>query len=257
MTSQKEIERRISKAFKKMNLSNLLGAMRNFIKIVKIDPIIASSYFARGKAKEDLDIFTKVIEDFGEAIEDNLEMGNDNREMGLACLDEHRNKQSIPFFDKAIQINPEDKDAYCYRGIAKCEIGKSKEAILDLTQAIKLNYEENLVYFYRGKSYLDDCKYEEAVNDLDKYIKMESRKFFDSQAYFLRGLAKLGNSDYVGAIPDFTRMLKRAPYQIGYKVFLDYAKFKKKNKNEKFLDNYKLPEMEEKWVKKWIVKHDK
>jgi hypothetical protein len=52
-------------------------------------------------------------------------------------------------------------------------------------------------------------------------------------------------------------MLKRSPDQIGYKVFLDYAMLKKKNKNEKFLDNYNLTEMNEKWAKKWIVEHDK
>ncbi|MDQ7815887.1 MAG: hypothetical protein RDU14_02595 [Melioribacteraceae bacterium] len=261
MTGQKEIERQLSIALKKMNLPTLVNTIKYFISKIELDPVVSSSYFGRGKARKDFKIFEKAIEDLSEAIQNNLKIGDYYRECGYSDVEDHYFKRALTDLNKAIQISPEDEDAYYYRGVAKCELGKSKEAIQDLTEAIKLNFDQSVVYFYRGQSYLDCGKYNEAVIDLNKYIKTESRASLNQHAYFLRGLAKSGASDYVGAIPDFTKTLNRDPSRIAHKVFLDYAKFKEKNKNEKFLDNYKLPEMNEKRdknrVKKLIAKLDK
>ena len=57
---------------------------------------------------------------------------------------------AIEDFTKAIQINPDDGDAYFYRGNAFYELGDKPEAIEDYTQAIKINENDADAYINRG-----------------------------------------------------------------------------------------------------------
>ena len=62
-------------------------------------------------------------------------------------------------YNKAIEINPQDADAYYNRGIAKYDLGDYQGAIVDYSKAIEINPENEFVYSLRGFV-------RESVNDL-------------------------------------------------------------------------------------------
>ncbi len=109
---------------------------------------------------------------------------------------------AIVDFDKVIEIDTEDADAYNNRGLAKFSLGKSKStrgkvkktqrfyeaAIADYTQAIKMNPKYAEAYKNQAKvkcklgdieSARDDAEkaqrlYHDGITDYDKYIQLNN-----------------------------------------------------------------------------------
>ena len=63
----------------------------------------------------------------------------DNYYRGIAKLQLGKFKEAIKYFDKYIELNPQDDGVYNNRGIAKFQIGKFKEAIKDFDKSIEIN----------------------------------------------------------------------------------------------------------------------
>ncbi|WP_051410946.1 tetratricopeptide repeat protein [Synechococcus sp. CC9616] len=57
---------------------------------------------------------------------------------------------AIDDFNKAIEINPQDADAYNNRGGAKIELGDYQGAIDDWSKAIEINPKDAVAYLSRG-----------------------------------------------------------------------------------------------------------
>ena len=109
-------------------------------------------------------------------------------------------------FTKAIEINPNLKQAYSRRGIAKISLKDYQGAIIDLNKAIELdpNYSEALRFRSQAKHNLKD--YYGAISDLNKLIKESP----DAVIYLpRRALAKYEIGDYEGAVKDCYNLIKR------------------------------------------------
>ena len=67
-------------------------------------------------------------------------------------MTKHRTKPKIcrAIFDKAIELDPKDANAYYNRGLAKSELKQYKEAIADYDKAIELNPKDAAAYYNRG-----------------------------------------------------------------------------------------------------------
>ena len=59
-------------------------------------------------------------------------------------------RRAIEDFTKAIQINPDDADAYFHRGNAFYQLGDKPEAIEDYSRAIQINPHDADAYINRG-----------------------------------------------------------------------------------------------------------
>lgn len=97
-------------------------------------------------------------------------------------------KDAIANFDKAIQFNPEDADAYSYRGAAKLKLKDFEGALFDCNRAIQLNPEDADAYSNRGQA-----------------------QFHLGAAKFRRGQAKKAQELYEAAIEDYTQAIKLNP----------------------------------------------
>lgn len=58
--------------------------------------------------------------------------------------------EAIPYFTKAIQLNPKHASAYHFRGVCKINLEDYRGAIADFTKAIELNPEAWNEYSLRG-----------------------------------------------------------------------------------------------------------
>ena len=79
-------------------------------------------------------------------------------------------------------------------------------AILYFTRAIEVNPNEAQAYLSRGFNKYENGEYKDAFEDIDKSIELsaEYKDYFDSEyAYYLRAQAKEKLGDLEGAIEDY------------------------------------------------------
>jgi tetratricopeptide (TPR) repeat protein len=85
------------------------------------------------------------------------------------------------------------------------EKGELDNAIAACTNAIQINPNDREAYYYRGRSYLDKGEYDKAIDDFTESIRQSPG--FHINAYNYRGRAFYRKGDYNNAIADFTIVL--------------------------------------------------
>ena len=127
---------------------------------------------------------------------------------------------SIADFDKAIEINPSDADAYYNRGVAYGHKGQHDKAISDYSKAIEINPRHAFAYYNRGLIYgKHKGQHEQAISDFTKAIEIDSRH---ADAYYNRGTAYGHKGQHDKAISDYSRAIGINPryaeayYKRGY-----------------------------------------
>jgi len=122
-------------------------------------------------------------------------------------------EQAISDFNKALEIDPRDADAYINRGIAYQREGKYEQAISDFNEAIEIDPKDADAYILRGHAYAhkgycgqaisDDS--EQAISDFNKALEINPR---DEDTYINRGLTYAEKGQYDQAISDYTKALE-------------------------------------------------
>ncbi len=117
-------------------------------------------------------------------------------------------KDSIYYYDQAIELDPNDARAYYNRGNSKSELGDYKDAIADYDQAIELDPNNAMAYNNRGNSKSDLGDEEGAIADYDQAIVFDPNF---AEPYNNRGYSKTKLGDYKDAIPDFDQAIVLDP----------------------------------------------
>ena len=153
---------------------------------------------------EDLDTYYHNKPDAVDFAQNSSDKGSKTYELGVLLLKEKKYKDSIKYFDKAIEINPADGIPFYYRGIAKSNINLTDEAIEDYTDAMlrKLNIVD--VFYQRGISKIKVGDKKGALNDLIRYISIEKS---NAEAFYYKGLLEFEKEEYSTAIEDFDRAI--------------------------------------------------
>jgi lipoprotein NlpI len=143
-----------------------------------------------------------------------VDAGN-TRAYTLRCFAEYRlnDRQSaaadcdraIQGWNRKIELNPRDPDAYDARGSIYAGVRQEEQAIADYTHAIALNSTDETAYDDRGNSYSALGRFEEALKDYNKAIELNPK---DAAVYFNRGLAFFDTADFVQSAGDFARSVK-------------------------------------------------
>lgn len=115
---------------------------------------------------------------------------------------------AIQEFNSAIELNPNNAEAYYKRANALYDLGSYQNAIDDYTAAIKINPSYVNSYFNRGLTYYEMGKYREAIADYTMTIKLDPK---DADAYNKRGVAYHQLGDYQAALQDYTKAISLNP----------------------------------------------
>ena len=108
--------------------------------------------------------------------------------MGNKEIELENTRESIGFFDKAVQAAPDYARAYSMRGLAKLNIEDYPGALDDCDRAIKLDPKMAAGYFGRSVAELMMNDSTICLDDLDIAINMDPGY---ARAYTLRGVLKI------------------------------------------------------------------
>ncbi|MFN6471542.1 MAG: tetratricopeptide repeat protein [Nostoc sp. SerVER01] len=133
--------------------------------------------------------------------------------LGGAKADKKDYKGAIANYNQALQINPNNPDAYFRRGAAYNELKDYPTAFKDFEQVIRLTPKNAIAYAYRGfvRAQLKD--YQGALADGEKALSLndDPKSRTSAFAYAVLGVAHLGLNDYQKAIADLDQVIQRLP----------------------------------------------
>ena len=144
----------------------------------------SKKYFNIGFAKANLQDFSGAITDFNKAIEINPQDEEAYSIRGLvkAYLKDYNG--AIEDFTKAIKINPQNECAYYNRGVAKCKLQDYSGAIKDYTIAININPQNSVPSKSELPRYSYIFKKLNKVNEINSKvildIKIRKKKYSDN-----------------------------------------------------------------------------
>lgn len=121
---------------------------------------------------------------------------------------QHRYKEALAYYNKAIENDHRFAQAYSGRGNVKAYLNDFAGSIEDYNQAISINPISFVDYSKRGQSKNLVGDYTGAIADYDKAIEI-APKFM--AAYVNRGLVKETIKDYKGAMADYDMAIILAP----------------------------------------------
>ena len=115
---------------------------------------------------------------------------------------------AIEAYSHAIDLNPDNADAYINRGAAYIKGGKHDLAIENCNKAIQLRPNYALTYNNRGVAYDEKCEHDRAISDYDKAIELKPNY---ADAYNNRGNVYKAKRLYDRAISDYDKAIELKP----------------------------------------------
>jgi tetratricopeptide (TPR) repeat protein len=149
--------------------------------------------------------------------EQKIKDSNQHVEAGSGFFEKNNFSKAITSFTSAIEINPENIEAYLQRGRAFKELKEFDKAITDFSKAIELDPDNPEGYAGRGNAFECIEDFEKAIEDYTSVIELRPD---DDHAYNMRGNArqakritglKLKNAEFASVISDFTKAIEINP----------------------------------------------
>ncbi len=174
----------------------------------------AAAYYNRGVANCKLGEYARAIPYFDRAIEINPEYADAYKDRGAAYGKLRNYNQAISDFDSSVKINPAYAIAYYDRGVVYDILGNNSQAISDFDRAIEINPEYSDAYYNRGFAHDRLGEHTQAISDFDRAIEINPEY---ADAYNSRGLTYGQLGDHRQAISDFDRAIEINPeYSMAY-----------------------------------------
>lgn len=133
---------------------------------------------------------------------------------------------SLNDFNKAIELNPENSEAYFGRGLLFIKINRYSEALADFDMAISLDSTLSRYFISRGIAHAHFNDLNKAINDFDKAIEHNP---FTYMAYNNRGQVKLKQGLLFEAISDLQKAIELNPAT--FQAYINLSEASKKIQN--------------------------
>ncbi len=117
-------------------------------------------------------------------------------------------KNSLCFFNTAIQENPENSGLYFIRAGLKKDIGDTEGALMDYSRTINLNPENADAFNNRASLRAMQGDYKSALNDLNKAITLNPGI---TESYFNRAEVNKTLGNLKDAVKDYSAIIKNNP----------------------------------------------
>jgi len=169
----------------------------NFLQGGRPTPMTARAYNGRGVCFRELDKTDLAANDFFNAIE----IDRNNPEIAANYGDILVNfggdpTSALDYLDTAIELDPENAEAYRNRGLAHAQIKEYDESIEDLTKSIELDPAEYLTYTTLAQIHIIEEEFDQAIEAFSQAIERyepEKSSDFDIfvEGYLRKGEAQL------------------------------------------------------------------
>ncbi|GHV09170.1 hypothetical protein AGMMS50229_18820 [Campylobacterota bacterium] len=118
---------------------------------------------------------------------------------GKDAFDQGNYEEAIALFTQAIEIDPNNADAYLFRGISYGALGDHPKAIADYTRAIEIDPSDVRAYNKRGESYSELDDYVKEIADWTRVIAIDPG---DAKVYRKRAVSYALLGDLKNATKD-------------------------------------------------------
>ena len=136
----------------------------------------ASEYRERADLAYQRQEYTEAIADYDMAIQLDPDDPQAYFNRGLVRIElGGQHEDALADFDKAIDLNPNNADAYNNRGGVKVILERFDEALTDYDEAIRLNPEHVLAYYHRGILMNHLGRIDEATQDIQKTLQLAAQ----------------------------------------------------------------------------------
>ena len=162
------------------------------------------AHFLRGVISNRWGIYREAVSDLKIALSFNPKPGFSSfYELGEAYLSLQEYKLAVPYFSRALSIEPKNFCSIFNRGVCHYEYGGYKKAILDFNRAnkIKIDYD---TFYNRGLCFFKLKNYRNAISDFNLAINLGYKK---GDVFLRRGVIKSRTKDYINAIKDFIKAI--------------------------------------------------
>jgi tetratricopeptide (TPR) repeat protein len=214
-TEQLEAERLFESGYRKSRLmSDYIGAIEDFDRVIKLRPNDADGYHWRGRAKLSKGDKKAALKDLKKALSLKPDGQHVNIIRSVIAYEEGNLALALTEAQEAVNYNPNYDEAYFRRGYTLESAGDFEGAIADYTEAIRLN--PNFVYAYnnRGWTYYNKDDMDNAITDFNKVIQLNPQ---DGYTYVSRGTVHWAKGNREKAIADFTEAIRISPnYAFAY-----------------------------------------
>ena len=166
--------------------------------------VISSNNISEGLALYELGKYKEAIQCYDKAIDIDPDDADAYYNKGCALDSLEQYKEVIKYYDKAIEIDPDDADAYNNKGYALYCLKQYKEAIKCYDKVIEIDPDFALAYNNKGCA-LDSLKqYKEAIKCYDKAIEIDPDY---KDAYYWKGLTLTSLEQYKEAIKCYDKAI--------------------------------------------------
>ncbi|WP_422665715.1 CHAT domain-containing protein [Anabaena sp. PCC 7938] len=118
-------------------------------------------------------------------------------------------QKAVASFDKALEIKPNDYDAWCNRGVVLCDhFRQYEQAVASYDKALQIKPDKYEAWNNRGVALGNLGEYEQAVASYDKALKIKPD---DYQACFNRGVTLGYLGEYEQAVASYDKVLEFKP----------------------------------------------
>jgi tetratricopeptide (TPR) repeat protein len=116
---------------------------------------------------------------------------------------------AIISYDKAIEINPNNSEAFRKRGYVKFNLVDYTGAKFDYDKAINLDPRDEVAYYYRGLVKFRINDFSGALTDFNKIIELNPNSNEAADAYEKRSIIKVKTLDDIqGALIDLNKAIR-------------------------------------------------
>ncbi|HYG03532.1 MAG TPA: tetratricopeptide repeat protein [Chryseosolibacter sp.] len=168
--------------------------------------------------------------------------------LGLIEMRLNNFAKAVEHFTNAVQLNTHDADSYANRGQAKAMMSDST-AVEDYTKALQLNPEHAVAQLLMDEWESKHGNDQSAEARLTKTIALDSTLLYP---YLQRGLERLENQDYTGALADFDKALSRDSDDAEIWLARGLAREKLSDLDGAYADYTKAIDLKETFAKAWV-----
>ena len=141
-------------------------------------------------------------------------------EAGTAALNSNNPRAAIPLFQRAVELDPNDKQAWSDLGLAQLRLGQFDDAASSFRKQIEVNPYDERAYDYLGIALQQQQKYTEAAAAYRKQIEVNP---LDVLAHSALGALYLEQHKYADAVPELDKATALSPDDAGLQVSLGQA----------------------------------
>jgi len=160
----------------------------------------AKTYLARARAWQEMQNFSRAIEDLDQAVRIDPDLAIAYCWRGACRVETNDINRALADFTIAISLAPNKASIYAARASVWGSLDKHELAISDLSKAIELSSDTAALYMARGLFWGSLNNWSESLKDIDKALEIEPNHV---KCYVLRGDAKKELGQYSSALEDY------------------------------------------------------